>query len=98
MQKCLEKGTGWPREPREMQASNVRNLLSQLNSIYEVGKLWEAHYAERRYEAIIFARPDVKFTCPFPATLLDRMQVCSAILESLYSVAFPARPDPQDSK
>eukprot|EP00892_Ulva_mutabilis_P012524 jgi/Ulvmu1/9644/UM054_0076.1 len=74
MGKCFERGTGWPHEPEAMQHSNVRNLLAQLNSVYEAGRLWEAHYADRLYKAVIFARPDVKFTCPFPATLLDNLQ------------------------
>lgn len=75
MRRCLQRGTGWPREPLEMQVSNVRNLLAQLNSVYEAGKLWEKHYIERKYSAVMFARPDVQFSCPFPAHLLQVLQV-----------------------
>lgn len=62
-----------------MQVSNVRNLLAQLNSVFEVGKLWETHYSTRRYSAVLFARPDTQFSCPFPAHLLEELQVRSIL-------------------
>lgn len=58
-----------------MQVSNVRNLLAQLNSVLQVGKLWERKHSERKYSAVLFARPDVNFTCPFPADMLENLQV-----------------------
>jgi hypothetical protein len=58
-----------------MQAANVRNLFAQLNSIYEVGSLWEEYQATRKYHAVIFARPDVEYVCEFPAQMLKSLQV-----------------------
>ena len=53
-------------------------MLAQLNSVHEVGKLWEKHHAERQYTAVLFARPDVKFACPFPASIIHNIQVSSS--------------------
>jgi hypothetical protein len=79
MENCLEVGTGWPLEKEERQVNNVRNLLAQLNSVYEVGQLWEHKHTQRAYHAVLFARPDVKYTCKFPAQMLAdiRVRPCS---------------------
>lgn len=72
---CVRHGTGWALEDEFIQRSNVQNMLAQLNSVYEVGRLWERHHAERQYSAVIYARPDVNFTCPFPAVMIDNIKV-----------------------
>lgn len=73
--RCVHHGTGWRHDEEWIQRSNVRNMLAQLNSVYEVGKLWEKHHPTRQYTAVLFARPDVRFACPFPTSILDNIQV-----------------------
>lgn len=77
----------------EIQHSNLKNLLCQLNSFREVGQLWQDHFEEHReeYAAVAFVRPDVMYQSPFPVHLIPELKVrsgaqaCSFCLRTLES-------------
>lgn len=74
MDSCQEAGLGWPADPPKQRMNNMVNLMCQLNSVREVGKLWHSPDALRQYRAVIYARPDVLYNCPFPTRLIDRIE------------------------
>lgn len=75
LEQCKARGHGW-KAANPDDFSIMQNLLCQLNSIREVNELWKAAHAHAPYEAVIFARPDVLFNCPFPVQFLTDLQVC----------------------
>jgi hypothetical protein len=73
---CLEHGTGWVAAPQSAQKKNLRNLLCQLNSLKEVGDLWQAHWMSHpdEYAAVAYVRPDVLYRDPFPVKVIETLQ------------------------
>ena len=82
MHGCLATGTGWSAAAPQTQEKNVKNLLCQLNSLKEVGELWQAQFNAHsdEYAAVAFMRPDVLYRDPFPVHLIDRLKVRYTLL------------------
>lgn len=93
IQICREKGrplepNGWQTD-KDPDGQNLVNLMCQLNSLNEVSHLWRRHHATRRYAAVIYARPDVLYNCPYDTRLVDNIEVrlpisCSVISLVMY--------------
>jgi hypothetical protein len=83
MEQCRKQGTGWVAASPAMQQKNLRNLICQLNSLKEVGQLWQAHFESHadEYAAIAFMRPDVVYRDPFPVNLISRLKVWVSFLQ-----------------
>lgn len=77
IEKCWLHGTGWTAALPEAQRKNLRNLVCQLNSLKQVGKLWQAEFDAHReeYAAVAFMRPDVLYRDPFPVHLIRSLKV-----------------------
>ena len=58
---------------------NSENWLCQLESINQVGRLWEKHYNKGMddYAIVAFLRPDVLYYDPFPVSLIPQVKVWS---------------------
>lgn len=72
IERCTATGNGWPTGKN---FQTTYNLLCQLNSVYEVSRLWQKQHALTPYHAVIYARPDVIYNCRFPVHFLDHIQV-----------------------
>jgi hypothetical protein len=77
IKRCQARGHGWPYVSQD-DFSIAQNLLCQLNSVYEVSLLWQKHHKVTPYHAVMYARPDVVFNCPFPTQFIDRLEVCAS--------------------
>ena len=77
MHSCLKTGTGWTAAAPKTQEKNVKNLLCQLNSLKEVGQLWQTQFdtGSEEYAAVAFMRPDVLYRDPFPVHVIERLKV-----------------------
>lgn len=60
------------KDPYNDDFASVHNLLCQLNSIDEVTSLWRT--STTRYDAVVYLRPDVLYTCLFPIDVLETLQ------------------------
>ena len=82
------RGTGWVAAAPETQQKNLRNLLCQLNSLKEVGKLWRQQFEANpnEYKAVVFMRPDVLYRDPFPTHLLPKLKVRTLYVTVSYNV------------
>lgn len=72
LDKCKQAGHGWEGDQK---FESLSNHLNQLRSLSEVAYLWRGAHAERNYTAVIYARPDVLFNCPFPVEHLLNIKV-----------------------
>ena len=79
MHKCHERGHAWPLFEKS-DFTIVDNLFCQLNSIAEVNELWYEAHQKTPFHAVMFARPDVLFNCPFDASYLDTLHVRLSLL------------------
>lgn len=84
---CLKQGTGWINWPVANQTKNTKNMVCQLKSVEEVGKLWGAHFATHKdeYAAVAFVRPDVMYGSPFPTQIIPKLEV-SILISTLVNV------------
>ena len=51
---------------------SVRNLMCQLNSLATVTAMWRD--TKREYDAVLYLRPDMLYTCPFPTERLEGLE------------------------
>lgn len=90
MDACWMRGTGWVAAAPATQQKNLRNLLCQLNSLKEVGNLWQQQFEANpnEYKAVAFMRPDVLYRDPFPTHLLPKLKVRTLLVfHSAYFVS-----------
>lgn len=72
--------SGRPLDPgwsiaQDPDGQNLTNFFCQLGSISRVARLWQREHTVKRYKAVIYARPDVLYTCPFPVEKIHYIQV-----------------------
>lgn len=84
LNECAKHGTS----SEAKQVGAINSLASQLKSVEEVSKLWEAHYVTnpQEYAAVAYIRPDVQYQALFPVHMIPELQVWAAVIHFILVV------------